>query len=396
MSGIRRHITKILRRLGYEPIRKERPMNRDAYPICNINQDVTNVQQKRLAFVYIRSAWDTPVSASEVYHPNILHQAAMLQKLCKMGYVIDFYSCYNCPIALTAEAYTDKYDVIFGSGVQYIQLCKANPKAKKILFITENAPWVVREKYQERVAYFNTRHPEIELTDSPRNDFYNDEMFEISDAGIAVTGSYNLAGIKKRLSHTIRLNVNGLQNGNFAMKDAKDYEKTRKHFVWFGSRGFVHKGLDILIDAFNELPELQLDVYGIDEAEMKNVTIPDNVKMCGMVNVMSDVFLRNVVEQCSFVVSLSCSEGMQTGLATCMLHGLIPIVTKECGIDDQKNIVLFDAFDVESVKATLLKASRMPVEEVKEREKKIYETAKSEFSVENFAKSFKEAISSHL
>lgn len=379
---------KILRRFGYEPIRPIQLVNQDAYPVCNLNQKVTNEQQKRLAFVYIRSAYDAPITTSEVYHPNILHQAVMLQALCRMGYVIDFYSCQNYPIALPADAYADKYDVILGFGLQYVQLCKANLKARKVLWVTENAPWVVREKYQKRVEYFNERHPEITLTDSPRNDFYNDEMFEISDAGIAVTGSYNLSGIKERLVHTVRLNVNGLCNEHFILNQIKKYETARKRFVWFGSRGFIHKGLDILIDAFVELPELQLDVYGIDKTEMKNIMIPENVKICGMVNVMSCTFLQNVVEPCSYVVSLSCSEGMQTGLATCMMHGLIPIVTKECGIDDQKNILYFDSFDIEIVKEMLLKASRMPIEDVMAREKQIYEAAIHEFSIGNFAQNF--------
>ena len=40
--------------------------------------------------------------------------------------------------------------------------------------------------------------------------------------------------------------------------EGKDFEVCRPHFMWLGSRGFVHKGLDVVLEAFSEMPELAL------------------------------------------------------------------------------------------------------------------------------------------
>lgn len=364
-------------------------------PIFNINQNLKS-NQKRIAFVYIRSAWNTPLDIKNIYHPNLIHQVAMMNVLSKLGYCIDVYYCGSDKIGIPESMYANKYDIILGFGIQYIQLCQVNPNAIKILFITENAPWVVREKYDRRLTYFHERHPNIILQDSPRTDFYTNEMFEISDCGIAVTGSHNLSCIQERLPNVYRLDVNGLFNKSFNVSASKNHSITKSHFVWFGSRGFVHKGLDVLIDAFAELPQLSLDVYGIDQSEYTGIEMSENVSICGCVNVMDDEFINSVVNKNTFVVSLSCSEGMQTGITTCMMHGLIPIVTKECGVDDHDDILYFDNFDLESVKATLLSASMISTEQIREKEIRIHKKSIVDFSIESFAANFEKCfIQSH-
>lgn len=366
-----------------------------SYPIFNINQNI-GVNQKRIAFVYIRSAWDTPMAMKDVCHANLVHQVTMINVLSKLDYCIDVYSCGPEKICVNESMYANKYDVIFGFGIQYIQLCQTNPLALKILFITENAPWVVRTKYAERLSYFYKRHADVIINDSPRTDFYTDEMYEISDCGIAITGSYNLMRIQNRLPKVYRLDVNGLFNNSFDVSMSKDHSITKSHFVWFGSRGFIHKGLDILIDAFASLPQLYLDVYGISREEFLGMPIPKNVSLCGMVNVMEDSFISNVINKNTFVVSLSCSEGMQTGITTCMMHGLIPIVTKECGLDDHDDVLYFDNYDVESVKATLLSAAQNPTEQLREKEIRIHTKSIMDFSAERFAVNFENFLLNYI
>lgn len=388
---IKKYIKRQLINIVIGEVRSSPTATNQLCPIFNINQNI-GVTQKRIAFVYIRSAWDTPMAMKDVYHPNLIHQVAMINVLSKLGYCIDVYSCGPDKISVSESMYAKKYDVILGFGTQYIQLCQANPCALKVLFITENAPWVVREKYNRRLTYFYERHPNVILKDSSRTDFYTDEMYDISDCGIAITGTFNLIGIQKRLPDVYRLDVNGLFNNNFNVNASKDYSITKSHFVWFGSRGFVHKGLDILLDAFAELPQLSLDVYGIDRSEYSGIEISKNISICGYINVMDDEFINSVVNRNTFVVSLSCSEGMQTGITTCMMHGLIPIVTKECGVDDHDDILYFENYDLESVKATLLSASMISTEQIREKEIRLHKKSIIDFSIESFAANFEKCF----
>ena len=42
----------------------------------------------------------------------------------------------------------------------------------------------------------------------------------------------------------------------------RDLERARRRFIWFGSGGLVHKGLDLTLEAFAGLPDHHLTVFG--------------------------------------------------------------------------------------------------------------------------------------
>ena len=316
-------------------------------------------RQKRVALVYL---YEKNINAPESisYHPNYYQHFVLLKVLIDQNYIVDVYSCMDKSID---DSLLEKiqYDMILGFGAVYVQLCKLFPKARKILLITENAPWIVRKNFQERVDYYYQRHPK-KITIVPRTGYYSDEMFEISDDGIAMSGSFNISMMKEQLPSISQIFVNALIP-NCASTQI-DFAKKKKSFVWFGSAGIIHKGLDILIDAFAELPELQLDVYGAPEEEIMDYPCPSNVIIHKKIDVTSESFVNDVVNKHVFVLSLSCSEGMTSGIATCMHAGLIPIVTKETGYDDCPFVITFDDWHIGSVKNRLLECLSLPVSDL--------------------------------
>ncbi|MCA9466199.1 MAG: glycosyltransferase family 1 protein, partial [Nitrospira sp.] len=40
----------------------------------------------------------------------------------------------------------------------------------------------------------------------------------------------------------------------------REWSQCQKKFLWFSSSGLVHKGLDLALEAFSEMPEYQLIV----------------------------------------------------------------------------------------------------------------------------------------
>ena len=42
----------------------------------------------------------------------------------------------------------------------------------------------------------------------------------------------------------------------------KNFESSRKHFLWFGGGGAILKGLDLVVETFASLPHLQLSIIG--------------------------------------------------------------------------------------------------------------------------------------
>ncbi len=345
-------------------------------------------QQKHVALVYLSRLHDEYGQTESLFHPSKEHYLIMLNVLFEQGFIVDLYNCsgdtpYNFPKETS-------YDVILGFGPLYIRLCEMNPKAQKILFSTENAPWVVREKFARRVEYFRATH-KCEVYTIRRDDFYTDRMFSISDMGIAMTGSYNVAGIKTILPKIERINVNALGVPECEM-GTKDFERSRRRFVWFGSRGLIHKGLDILVDVFRGLPDCELSIYGAPRSELRGWSLPPNVKDRGVINVQSNEYVEEVVQKHAFVVSLSCSEGMASGVATCMMSGLIPIVTPESGFDDCPHILSFDDWHQEAVAETIRRAAAMSAEELRQKESEVSAYAHAQYSSEAFRARFSEII----
>ena len=119
----------------------------------------------------------------------------------------------------------------------------------------------------------------------------------------------------------------------------KDFAAARRRFVWFGSGGLVHKGLDLVLEAFAGMPDLELIVIGpirrerdFASAYRRELYELPNVQTVDWIDVASPRF----VELCGKSVALvypSCSEGGGASALTCLHAGLIPLLTREASVD---------------------------------------------------------------
>lgn len=122
---------------------------------------------------------------------------------------------------------------------------------------------------------------------------------------------------------------------------AKNWTQAQKHFLWFGSLGAIHKGLDLLLDIFPSFPEYHLHICGLSPNEKKFIKVYDtelkssNIHNHGFIDVRSTSY-KDLIKKCAFVILPSCSEGQATSLLSVMCNGLIPVLTKYCGIDKQE------------------------------------------------------------
>ena len=329
--------------------------------IYNLNLNPL-IEQKRVALVFLLDAHTSIADMDQVTHPNMEQHYFIIQTLLKHDCIIDVFDCRRDVLPYNFPTRSDIYDIIIGFGEQYLTLCKMNPNAKKILYVTENAPWVVDIKFAERQNYYKERYGK-QIYTIARKGLYSREMFEMSDIGIVMSGPNNIREMKRVLPNIKRINVNAIKGLEPVGCDVRiKMTDARKHFLWFGSGGLIHKGLDILIDAFRQLPDCYLDIYGAPPKEIDQFDLSDNVVNHGVINVNSQQFLDDVVAKHAFVVSLSCSEGMMSGIATCMMYGLIPISTKESGYDDCPYVINVEDWHVDNVVKVLKECSNMPVE----------------------------------
>ncbi len=121
--------------------------------------------------------------------------------------------------------------------------------------------------------------------------------------------------------------------------EGKDFDRVRRRFLWLGSGGLVHKGLDLVLEAFAGLPDLELVVCGpvrqerdFERAFFRELYQLPNVETVGWVELASPRF-RAIADSCLAMVYPSCSEGGGGSVLTAMHAGLVPVVTREASID---------------------------------------------------------------
>ena len=169
----------------------------------------------------------------------------------------------------------------------------------------------------------------------------------------------------------------------------RNWTEARKNFLWIGGSGLVHKGLDICIDSFIELPNYNLHILGPEEedffnlydSELKN----ENIFYHGFVDVSSLKF-KKIVEKCGFVIFPSCSEGGGGSALTAMFTGLIPLVTKESSINIKDFGFLIDDIAIKSLRKKIEKISYIKKNKLEIKSEKSFDYCKENHTIKNYKK----------
>jgi glycosyltransferase involved in cell wall biosynthesis len=180
---------------------------------------------------------------------------------------------------------------------------------------------------------------------------------------------------------------------------SKDFNKSKTHFLWFGSSGMIHKGLDLLLEFFSKREDIHLHICGPleGEPEFKRTYYNELIKTAnihyhGFVSLNSSLF-KELLQKCAFVVFPSCSEGGSPSvLNVCGNGGLIPLLSKEASIDTGDFGFVFDKINIESIQFTIDRALHLTDKEIKERSLKCYEVISKKHSQTNYTDELRKCI----
>ena len=179
--------------------------------------------------------------------------------------------------------------------------------------------------------------------------------------------------------------------------EGKDFEACRRRFLWFGSLGFVHKGLDLVLEAFRGLPDHHLTVCGPIDSEPEFVAAfrrelyeTSNIETQGWIDVASQDFV-DLARRTLAVVFPSCSEGGGGGVITCMHAGMLPVATRETSVDlgDFGLEILEDS--VAGVRRAVRQLSALPAEDLEARARRAYDHVCARHTRKNFTRSYRRA-----
>lgn len=180
--------------------------------------------------------------------------------------------------------------------------------------------------------------------------------------------------------------------------EEKDFAAVRNNFLWFGGSALVLKGLDLVLEAFAEMPEYHLTVCGpisndqeFEKAFHKELYETPNIHTHGWIDVSSPDFLK-VTNNCLGLVYPSVSEGQAGAVITCLQAGLIPILSYESGVDVHNFGVILANLSLTEIKATVRKIANLPVEDLKLMSRQAWEYARTNHTKEKFAQAYRSAV----
>lgn len=180
--------------------------------------------------------------------------------------------------------------------------------------------------------------------------------------------------------------------------DDKEFTACRANFLWFGSHGFVHKGLDLALEAFAEMPDYHLYVCGPLQKEKdfvaayhKELYETPNIHAVGWVDVESRDFTM-MAKQCLGLVSPSCSEAGGGNVVVCMHAGLIPLVSYESSVDVEDFGVMFKDNSVNAIKSAVQMVSALPSDQLRQMARKAWESARANHTREKFTEEYKKLV----
>lgn len=360
--------------------------------VPNINLDLSQ-NQKRVLLVYLdyyeASQQVTRFQErrnSGALHTNRREFFQIIQSLIRMNLCIDV--CAHDDVKAITYIKKQKYDYAIGLGKVFDWVIE-NKNVYKVLYMTENPYYISYKREKERMDYFWVRHHKRKkLVRTGR--FFGKEIEKKVDA-IVCLGDDKYYDIEKKVE---RINPSAFYNEKF---NIEEINRKKNYFLVFGTDGFIHKGIDLLIDVFSNHPEWELFLCGCQITstikKSMNINITNtNIHDCGYIMVDSISFL-NLVKICQFILLPSCSEATSTAVLTGMRHGLIPVVMHGNGFDKFESMCLFwENYYLKDIENILLKITKMESKELREKELKIYAFANREFSIEEFTCSFQNAI----
>ena len=287
------------------------------------------------------------------------------------------------------------YDVIFGFGYPLENsILSKKGKTKNILYATGAHPLYSIPASHKRLRQFYNKaaffKPSL-IREGGKEFLY---QYSFSDYIILLGNEFTL--------NTYRLftnvNINLVKGIVFKVNENINFNaKSKSNFLWFGGAGSVHKGLDLIIEAFTKLPNLNLYVCGNLDKDLINYYrekggITKNILILGFISINSQKFI-DLMNKCAFVIKVSVTEAMCSSVLTCMVNGgLIPIISDSVGINVIKGSISIKELNVEAVLNSIQRSQELTASQIKYLAKEIMEYASNIYSVKNFKKSIKEIL----
>ena len=330
-----------------------------------------------------------PFKKDSMNHTNYYEATTWANILNELGYKVDIIHFDNCPTSLKLE----EYDLICGFGdifQKYFE-CTKGGRATTIYYATgmyvchQNLATLKRVKdvYHKKGVWLGKSARFVEKTWTHQTTLVD---------GIIALGNAVCANSYKKYYDGVVLETPApfykVQNVEKIIINRE--RSANKHFLWFGSSGLVHKGLDLLLDYFSINKDITLHICGPVKNEplfaniyRKELYETSNIITHDFVDIKSKKF-ADILTKCSFVIFPSCSEGGAASVLTAIGNGaLIPIITKETTISTGFEIWI-ESLDFNGLDQAIKRATELSNEDIVRLQENNYKYVNSVHSQKNY------------
>lgn len=328
-------------------------------------------------------------------HNHFTESIAMVDALLALGYAVDVISYRN-----TTFRPRTRYDIFISSRVNFDLIAKRLPRETIKIVHLDTSHWL-----NNNAAALN-RCLEVRRERGVALASYKllEQSWAIDSADYATLLGNEVTYETYRFGRKPVFQLPNPAVCLYPCPTGKDFAGVRNHFIWLGSRGFIQKGLDLVLAAFARMPEYRLTVCGpitqepgFAKAFHHELYETPNIRTHGWIDVAGPEF-QQLASECIGLIYPSCAEGAAGAVVTCMQAGLIPIVSSESGIDIDESFglllgsVVHGSVSVESLIEATHRIAAKPADPLKEMAIESWRIARSTYSSTNYKAVFASII----
>lgn len=317
-------------------------------------------------------------------HQNQGQQRMLARALAGRGFAVDVVDYDESRRGLLAHA----YDLVVDLHPRARPLYEGRlaPGARRIAYVTGSDPAFCVAAERARLDDLERRRG-VRLQPRRSPEPFPRDAIESCDAFLFFGDGRTLATYSAfRLPPVFRLP----NNGHEGVEPTDPARREPRRFLFLGGYGQVHKGLDLLLEAFAAEPDLELLVCSPFAAEpdfarayRRELRATPNIRAVGPVDVTSGRF-RELQAGCAAMILPSCSEGQAGSVTVALSLGLPCVVSDRCGFDEPEVEVLPDC-RIETLRAATRTAASSSRAALAERARASHALARRRYRPEHYA-----------
>lgn len=301
----------------------------------------------------------------------------------ELGYIVDVINWDD------TNAIEGKYDlVVYHGGKNFEQIIKLKTKSNKLVYYSTGSYWRYHnQEEQKRLDYFHKRHNKKYKLDREIQDA--EEQSNTKADAIIALGNQDTASTYAKFKH-----VYYIEGASMPIASTRSIQTTNElGFLFMAGPGNLHKGLDIILDAWARLPNnIHLHIVTLldnDFAQYYKKQLYDtpNIHTYGFVMQRSEQY-DEIIKNCQFSVLLSCSEGSPGSVIESMHQGLIPIISIESHVDIGDYGYILKNNTVEELEKLIHTLSDLKPSEIVKSQQQLIDWTEKEFTVQKYEKEF--------